>query len=161
MFKIAQSHEKSKRADDAIRAYNEFIKKSPQDKMVPFAYLALGGHYYAKIDNKAAASAYQKAADLWDDDIAAEAQFRLAELALADGRADDAKIEFMKVYYLYPDIDKWASLAQLKTAEIYEKEKKAETAFALYQRIMDKAKNKEDVKKASDAARDIGGTINR
>ncbi|MFZ3092173.1 MAG: tetratricopeptide repeat protein [Nitrospirota bacterium] len=161
MFKIAQSHEKSKKADDAIKAYSEFIKKFPQHKMVPFAYLALGGHYYAKIDNKAAASAYQKAADLLDDEIAAEAQFRLAELALADGRADDAKIEFMKVYYLYPDIDKWASLAQLKTAEIYEKEKKAETAFALYQRIMDKAKNKEDVKKASDAARDIGGTINR
>jgi TolA-binding protein len=161
MLKIAQSYDKAKKGDDAIKAYNEFVKRFPQHKMLPNVYLALGGHYYAKIDNKAAVSAYQKAADLADDDIAAEAQFKLAELALADGRADDAKIEFMKVYYLYPDIDKWASLSQLKTAEIYEKEKKPEAAFALYQRIMDKAKNKEDVKRASDAAKNIGGTINR
>ncbi|MBI5182470.1 MAG: tetratricopeptide repeat protein [Nitrospirae bacterium] len=161
MLKIAQSYDKAKKGDDAIKAYNEFIKRFPHHKMVPAVYLALGRHYYDKMDKKSAAGAYQKATDLPDDEMAAEAQFRLAELALSEGRNDDAKIEFMKVYYLYPDIDKWASLSQLKTAEIYEKEKKAETAFALYQRIMDKAKSKEDVKKASDAAKNIGGTINR
>ena len=162
IFKTAAAYGRLRKTDDAIKAYNEFVKRYPEHKITPNAYLLLAQYYHNdKMDKKTAAAFYQKATEFQNEEIAAEAQFNLGELALAEGRSDDAKIEFMKTCYLYPKIEKWGSLAQLKTAEIFEKEKMYTAAHAIYQRIMDKSKNKEAVQASGEKIKDLKETVNK
>ena len=158
IFKTAAAYDRLKKTDDAIKTYKEFLAKFPEHKSAPNAYLSMAQYYRNdKMDKKTAAVYYQNATELQNEEIAAEAQYNLGELALAEGRSDDAKIEFMKTCYLYPKVEKWGSLAQLKTAEIFEKEKKQTAAFALYQRIIDKSKNKEAVQASGEKIKDLKG----
>ncbi len=159
LFKTALAYSRLKKIDDAVKAYSEFTSKFPEHKLAPSAYLAIGRHFYQdKMDKKTAAAYYQKATELSNEEIAAEAQFALGEIALSEGKTDDAKIEFMKTYYLYPKIDKWGPLAQLKTAEIYEKERKSSAAIAIYQKIMEKAMNKEAVQASGEKIKELKET---
>ena len=78
---------------------------------------------------------YQRALEKSEGAVKAEIQFRIARCYQSQKNLDQAKIEYLKVAYLYPEHISWAVEAKIRAAYIFEQEEKWDEARTIYEKL--------------------------
>ncbi len=80
---------------------------------------------------------YGKALRSRSDDFNARIQFAIAQCRESQEDLPQALDEYLKVYYLYPEAFVWSRKAQLKCAQIFERQAQWQKAMAIYEKLAD------------------------
>jgi TolA-binding protein len=149
-FNKAMAFKRLEMNDEAKRAYDEVIEHYPQTELAFRAYMHIG---YMLQDTKQwapAIEAFKQVALNAPTDMAAEAQYWIADIYESQQELKMAAREYLKVADKYPTSSRWAVTALARVAELHEKDGEFEAAIGIYQRIARNSKDKQAKKSAKD-----------
>jgi tetratricopeptide (TPR) repeat protein len=126
---------KEDKIDEAINNYLELTKNFPN--LISLIYPKLADTYLIKSDYAKALEFYQKSLEVVPFAEMANIQFKLAEVLQAQGKAQEAIQEYLKVTYLYPKSQNLAVKSLLRIGKAYEDKENFKEAINIYQKIID------------------------
>ncbi|MCI0514211.1 tetratricopeptide repeat protein [candidate division KSB1 bacterium] len=132
---------------DTLGAENTWLtvlKNAAAQKQISATVRLKLGRFYLQQQKYAAAMTILNTLPVTrNDEIAAEAQFLLAEIYLAQSEINEAMYAFLKVKYLFPFFDDWCAQSVFRAAEINEQIHNLDEARKLYELVYSEYKNKE------------------
>ncbi|MFQ5630581.1 MAG: tetratricopeptide repeat protein, partial [bacterium] len=148
---------KQNRYLQAEKAFSQALRSAVDKSNKAAAELGLGRVAQAGGDLLTAQKHYLNAIDLAGDEIAAEAQFRIAQTFEAEQQYKKAAVEFLKVKYLYGSYLTWVVPAVYQAALANEKMQLWGEARKLYQSILDNYKDEQHKRRAQERLQAIAG----
>jgi tetratricopeptide (TPR) repeat protein len=127
----------------AEKTLKRLVALYPSDPVVYEASLNLGILHFHGQDYREAIASFKRATGSSDRAAASFAQLKIGDSYLALGDRESAKLEFMKVLYLYRDRDEYVGEALLKVGQIYVEEQRWSEARQIYQKLIRTARSEE------------------
>ncbi|OGX14908.1 MAG: hypothetical protein A2166_03430 [Omnitrophica WOR_2 bacterium RBG_13_41_10] len=131
---IADIYLKQAKYDLAASTYKEVMEKYPN--LSSLIYPKIAQAYLEANDYARAVDFYRKSLEVVPVKQMADIQFKLAEVEEAQGKADEAIEEYLKVSYLYAQESHLCVKALLRVAAIYENKENFEEALNIYRRVL-------------------------
>ncbi|MEA3560332.1 MAG: tetratricopeptide repeat protein, partial [Candidatus Omnitrophota bacterium] len=119
----------------ALEQFKNMAARYPKSELTGDALLRVGDILSGKKEYKKAVNYYRKALEQAEGGLKAEIQFQIAKCYQRQNNIDQAKIEYLKVSYLYPESGYWALEAKIRAADIFEQQRQWDEAKAIYEKI--------------------------
>jgi TolA-binding protein len=130
-----------KRSNWAEKTLKRLMALYPDDPIIYEASLKLGMLYLHGQDYREAIASFKKVTGSSDKAQASLAQLRIGDSYLALGDKESAKLEFMKVLYLYHDREEFVGEALLKVGQIYVDQQRWSEARQIYRKLIHTARS--------------------
>ncbi|MCD6413085.1 MAG: tetratricopeptide repeat protein [Elusimicrobia bacterium] len=134
-----------------LRGIREDIEKNyPFSPPAAEIYYKRGKSLFEKGDFDAALPELRRVTDILHDETSAEAQMMIAKCFLAKSELEQARLEFLRIVYIYPDFGDLFAEALYNVGVIYLRQGKADEAKKTFGKLIKKFPNSEFSKKAKD-----------
>jgi TolA-binding protein len=135
-FRAVNAYQAMGDPDGALRVLRSFVKRHPKSSLNADAWLMMGDiHLRAKRHNEALA-AYRRVLEFERRDVKAVAHFRMGRTHIDTEDLQEALMEYLKVYYLYPDQDSVVVSALLEAGKIYLAQGQVTEADQIFRRLL-------------------------
>jgi len=152
---IADLYVKEDKTDLALATYKEVVKKF--SNLADLVYPKMADIYRNLGNYDEALTFYRKSLELAPVKEMPNIQFNVAQTLQAQGKADEAIEEYLKVTYLYANNNALAVKSLLRVGSIYEDKGNLKEAVNIYKRII--AMNVEEGKFAQERIEAIGSGV--
>jgi len=119
----------------ALEQFKNMIVHYGDSELIGDALFRVGDILTGRKEYIEAIGYYQRALEKSEGAAKAEIQFRIARCYQSQKNLDQAKIEYLKVAYLYPEHISWAVEAKIRAAYIFEQEEKWDEARTIYEKL--------------------------
>ena len=153
MINLLRQHELNK----ALENFKRVIQDYPGSEHVATAMLETGKVYFSQSRYDEALREFRMVLNKNKDLVAAEAQYRVGMTLAEKGDFDNAKVELLKVKYLYPAYEEWVVQGMFQAGMINEKQNQYSEARLLYKNIIEKQTVREYQQKAQQRLQIIAG----
>ncbi len=130
---VADIYLKEGNFDSALTSYQDTLKEHPN--LASLIYPKIADLFFRTKKYDEAIAFYRKSLEAAGARNASDLQFKIGESRQAQGKADEAVEEYLKVTYLYPESTDLVVKSLLRVAAIYEGRGNAREAAALYKKI--------------------------
>jgi TolA-binding protein len=138
-------------SDNLTRAKSDFetvVQKHTGTEYADKSLVGIGRILQGQGELSSAIETYRQVASKRNDDIGAEAQFRIGEALAHQTNLKEAVTQLLRVKYVYPGSLDWIARAYLKLGDCYEKLDDVGKAREAYQSVLHSHKEDEFGKEA-------------
>jgi tol-pal system protein YbgF len=135
---------------EAQQAYQDVIDHYPKTELAFRSQMHIGYMLQDSRQFPAALEAFRQVTLNAPTDMAAEAQFWIADIYESEQENQAAAREYLKLADQYPASNRWAVTALARVAELHEKAGEFEAAIGIYQRVVRTSTDKRARKSAKD-----------
>ncbi len=123
----------------AVSAYEIILDRWGDQDMHAETLFDIGYCYYRDRKYRQAVETFQKSIPLLENpEMKAEAQYWIGQAHFDDEAYDSAITAWLRVSYNYPDITRWAAVAELKSGEAYLMMNRNDKARIIFEKVVQK-----------------------
>ncbi len=157
MLSIGRCYKLTGQSRAAQTTFQKVFDQFADTEIAHRAQLELGKIYLTNAQYERAISELQSVVDYHSADLSAEAQYWLGETYFNEGDYSRAAIEYLKVKYLFPGVEKWIVQGIYQAALANENQQRFGEARLLYRTIIEQFQDEAYQQKAQKKLQEIAG----